>query len=158
MRNWPLPWADVLAFRWFGIKMDFSTNLYDSWCDAEFIQFGRKTLIGQGSTIMSSMIVGKYLIIKGIMVDDYVLIGGKTIIAPGTIIGRETLVGAISNTVYNQVLEPGWVYFGIPMKKLKPNKYAESRRDIIVKKEVDELRRFEIEHEVNVDEDKKDLL
>ncbi|MFW9941717.1 MAG: hypothetical protein ACFFFT_11810 [Candidatus Thorarchaeota archaeon] len=157
MRNWPIPWADVLAFRWFGMKMDFSSNLYDSWCDSEFIQLGRNVLIGQGATIMSSMVVGKYLIIKKIIFDDYVLIGGMTTIAPGTIVGKETLVGAISNTIYNQLLEPGWVYFGIPVRKLKKNKYAESQREIIMKRDVDEEKKYEIEHEINVDEDKKDL-
>ena len=46
---------------------------------------------------------------------------------------------------------------GIPVNKFKPNKYAESRREILVKKDVDEEKKFEIEHEINVDEDKKDL-
>jgi len=158
MRNWPFPWADVLAFRWFGVKMNFSSGLYDSWCDGEFIQFGRRNLVGQAATIMSSMVVGKYLIIKKVIFGDYVLIGGQTTIAPGTIVGKETFVGAMSNTVYNQILEPGWVYFGIPVRKLKPNKYAESRRDLIVKKDVDDHKKFEIEHEVNIEEDKKDLV
>ncbi len=157
VRNWPFPWTDVLAFKLFGVKMDFSSGLYDSWCDGEFIQFGRRNLIGQAATIMSSMVVGKYLIIKKVIFGDYVLIGGQTTIAPGTIVGNETFVGAMSFTVYDQVLEPGWVYFGMPVRKLKPNKYAESRRDLIVKKDVDARKKFEIEHEVNIEEEKKDL-
>jgi len=158
LRNSPLPWTDVLAFRLFGIDMDASSHLNDAWCDGEFIQFGRKNLCGQGSVIMSSMVVGKYLIIKKVIFGDYVLIGGQTTIAPGTIVGKETLVGAISFTVYDEILEPGWVYFGMPVRKLKPNKYAESRRDLIVKKDVDARKKFEIEHEVNIDEDKKELI
>ncbi|MFW9951700.1 MAG: hypothetical protein ACFFKA_16410, partial [Candidatus Thorarchaeota archaeon] len=35
LRNSPLPWLDVIAFRWFGIRMDFSSHLNDAWCDAE---------------------------------------------------------------------------------------------------------------------------
>ena len=35
IRNWPLPWIDVIAFRWFGLSMDFSSHLNDAWCDAE---------------------------------------------------------------------------------------------------------------------------
>ncbi len=152
MRNWPLPWVDILAFKWFGIKMSVTSSLYDSWCDGEFIQFGRKNLVGQGANIMSSMVIGKYLVIKKVIFDDYVLIGAMTTVAPGTIVGKETLMGAISNTVYDQVLEPGWVYLGIPMTKYKPNKYAESRRDIISKKDVDDKKRFDIEHEANIEE------
>jgi len=47
IRNWPLPWMDILAFRWFGIKMSLSSSLFDSWCDGEFIKMGRRVLIGQ---------------------------------------------------------------------------------------------------------------
>ncbi|KKM66380.1 hypothetical protein LCGC14_1481720 [marine sediment metagenome] len=60
--------------------------------------------------------------------------------------------------MYNQVLEPGWIYLGIPVIKLKPNKYAESSRKILIKRNVDDQQKFEVEHEVNVDEDKKDLI
>ncbi|MFX0105927.1 MAG: hypothetical protein ACFE75_10580 [Candidatus Hodarchaeota archaeon] len=157
MRNWPIPWMDILAFKWFGIRMSLSSSLYDSWCDGEFITLGRRVLVGQGATIMSSMVIGKYLIIKNVICGDYSLIGGHTTIAPGTLIGEDTFISAISNTIYNQILEPGWIYLGIPVTKLKENKYAKERRDIIMKRDVDEEKKFEIEHEINIEEDKKDI-
>ena len=157
IRNWPIPWMDILAFKFFGIKMSLSSSLYDSWCDGEFIKFGHKNLIGQGSVVMSSMGVGKYLIIKEVICDDFAVIGGLSTIAPGTIIGKDSVVGAISTTTYNQIIEPGWIYFGIPVIKLKENKYAESQREILMKRDVDEEKKYEIEYEINVDEDKKDL-
>ncbi|MFX1313644.1 MAG: hypothetical protein ACFFHD_13700, partial [Promethearchaeota archaeon] len=158
LRNSPLPWIDALAFRWFGINMDFSSHLNDAWCDGEFIDFGRKNLIGQGATIMSSMVMGKYLLIKRVIFDDFVLVGGHTTIAPGTIMGHDSVVGAISSTAFNQVIEPNWIYFGIPAIKLKENKYAEERRDLIIKRDVDEATKFEMEHEVNIEEEKKKLV
>ncbi len=158
LRNSPLPWIDALAFRWFGINMDFSSHLNDAWCDGEFIDFGRKNLIGQGATIMSSMVMGKYLVIKRVIFDDFVLVGGHTTIAPGTIMGHDSVVGAISSTAFNQVIEPNWIYFGIPAIKLKENKYAEERRDLIIKRDVDEATKFEMEHEVNIEEEKKKLV
>jgi carbonic anhydrase/acetyltransferase-like protein (isoleucine patch superfamily) len=100
---------------------------------------------------MSSMVVGKYLIIKQVIFDDYALIGGHATIAPGTIIGRDTVIGALSTTTYNQILEPGWIYFGIPSIKLKPNKYAESRKDLIIKKHVDEEVKQEVLHDANIE-------
>ncbi len=157
IRNWPLPWMDILAFKFGGIRMSLSSTLYDSWCDGEFIKFGRKNLVGQGAVVMSSMVVGKYLIIKEVICDDFAVIGGQSTIAPGTIIGKDSVVGAISTTTYNQIIEPGWIYFGIPVIKLKENKYAESQREILMKKDVDEEKKYEIEYEINVDEDKKDL-
>ncbi|MFX1554137.1 MAG: hypothetical protein ACFFBV_09440 [Promethearchaeota archaeon] len=158
MRNSPLPWIDAVALKLFGVNMDFTSHLNDAWCDAEFIKFGRKNLIGQGATIMSSMVVGRYLLIKNLIFDDYVMVGGHTTIAPGTVIGKESMVGAISTTTFNQILDPAWIYFGIPVIKLKENKYAEQRRDIIKKVDVDEVKKFEIIHDVNIDEDKKELI
>jgi acetyltransferase-like isoleucine patch superfamily enzyme len=158
MRNSPLPWTDAFAFKIYGLNMDYSSHLNDSWCDSDFIKFGRKVLIGQGATIMSSMVVGKYLILKDVVFEDYAMVGGHTTIAPGTIMGKESVIGALSSTTYNQVLEPGWVYFGFPAIKLKENKYAEERRDVIIKRDVDEAKKFETTHEVNIDEDKKELV
>ena len=158
IRNCPLPWIDTLAFRWFGMKIDFSSHLQDAWCDAEFIEFGRKVTIGQGAVVMSSMVVGKYLIIKKVIFNDYALVGGISTIAPGTIFGNDTVLGAVSTTIYNQVLEPEWIYTGVPARKFKPNKYAEERRDLLHQVDVDEEKKVNIELEVNVDEDKKDLL
>ncbi len=158
LRNSPFPWVDVIAFQQLGVDMDFSSHLADTWCDSEFIKLGRKVLIGQGATIMSSMVVGKYLLIKGVLFDDYVMVGGQTSIAPGTIIKKESVIGAISSTTYDQVLKPGWIYFGIPAIELKENKYAESKREILMKRDVDEAKKFEVSHEVNIDEDKKDLI
>ncbi|MHA2397375.1 MAG: hypothetical protein ACXADU_00615 [Promethearchaeota archaeon] len=158
MRNSPFPWLDVLVFKLFGVDMDTSSHLNDTWCDGEFIKFGRKNLIGQATTIMSSMVIGKYLIIRRVVFDDYVMIGTHATIVPGTIIGKETMVGAICTTTYNQVLEPGWIYAGMPVTKLRSNKLAESSREILMKKDSDEGVKFEVEHEVNIDEDKKDLI
>jgi len=158
IRNSPFSWVDVIAFKMFGINMDFSSHLNDAWCDAEFVNFGRNNLIGQGATIMSSMVVGKYLIIKKVIFDDYAMVGGHTTIAPGTIMGHDSVIGAISTTTYNQILESNWIYFGIPGIKLKENKYAQERRDIIIKRDVDEEVKIKMTHEVNIDEDKKNLI
>jgi hypothetical protein len=42
--------------------------------------------------------------------------------------------------------------------KYKPNKFAEQRRDRFFKKEVEEEITYEVQHDVNIDEDKKELL
>ncbi len=157
-RNSPFPWTDVFAFKQLGVNMDFSSHLADAWCDSDFIKFGRKVMIGQGATIMSSMVVGKYLLIKKVFFDDYVMVGGHTTISPGTIIGKESIIGAISSTTFDQALKPAWIYLGIPARKLKENKYAEERRDIIIKRQVAEAKKFEMSYEVNIDEDKKKLV
>ena len=138
--------------------MDFSSHLTDAWVDIEFIKFGRKVTVGQGAVVMSSMIVGKYLIIKECVFDEYTVIGGVSTIAPGTIIGKDTILGALSTTNYKQLLEEGWIYFGIPGIKLKPNKFAEEKSEIIVKRDVDTKTKYEVKKKINIDEDKRELI
>jgi len=46
---------------------------------------------------------------------------------------------------------------GIPAHKLKPNKYAHERRDIIKKVDVDDETHVKVKQKVNIDEDKKHL-
>ncbi|MFX1233399.1 MAG: hypothetical protein ACFFBY_02475 [Promethearchaeota archaeon] len=158
MTNSPLPWIVMWGFRWFGVHMDFSSHLQDAWVDTDFIKFGRKITIGQGSIVMSSMVVGKYLIIKKVIFEDYTVVGGVSNVSPGTIFGEESVSGAFTNTNYNQFLEPGWIYLGLPAMKYKPNKYAQQRRDRIFKRDVEEETSVEVEHEVNIDDEKKNLL
>ena len=154
VRNFPLPWMDVLAFRWFGVKIDFSSHLQDSWCDMEFIKFGRKVMIGQGSVVMSSMVVGTYLIIKKTIFDDYTVIGGMACVSPGTITGKDVLLGAISLSVLNQVLESEWIYFGIPCIKLKPQRFT--GETTMAKRSADDAKVVLFEQNVNIEEDKKE--
>ena len=158
INNSPLPWINIWSFKWFGVKVNFSDSLTDAWCDVEFIEFGKKILIGQGAVVMSSMILGNYLIIKKIVVEDYSVIGGHSTISPGTFVGKEGVLGALGITSFNQKLEKGWIYFGFPAVKLKPNKYAEMDRNIIRKIDVDQSKNLKVKSEVNIDEDKKDLI
>jgi len=152
-----LPWIVMWGFRWFGVRIDFSSHLQEAWVDTDFINFGRKVTVGQGAVVMSSMVIGKYLIIKRTIFDDYTVIGGVSNIAPGTFVGKDTVIGAFSTTTYDQILDQGWIYFGIPAIKLKPNKYAEERRDVILRRLVDDEKKFEEKHEINIDDDKKQL-
>jgi len=133
--------------------MDFSSHLQDSRRDVEFLKLGRKVMIGQGAVVMSSMVVGKYLIIKKVILDDYTVVGGMACVSPSTITGKDSLLGAISSTIYSQVLEPGWIYFGIPCIKLKENKLASVSE--MKKRDVDEEKVIYVDQEINNDEKKK---
>jgi len=105
------------------------------------------------------MVVGKYLIIKKTILGDYTVVGGLSLISPGTELGVESVSGAFSATIPNQKLEPSWIYIGPTLaRKFKPNKYAEQRRDIIYRHNVDDEIKYEVQQEVNIDEDKKELI
>ncbi|MBY9007514.1 MAG: hypothetical protein KGD63_12220 [Candidatus Lokiarchaeota archaeon] len=158
MNNWPLPYIDILVFRWFGTEIDFSSHLQDSWCDLEFVKFGRRVMVGQGAVVMSSMVIGKYLIIKEVILDDYAIVGGMSAVAPGTIFGKESMTGAFVVTAFDQILDPGWIYIGIPARKFKHNIDTVEKRAVITKKNIDEEEITEVKHEINIDEDKKSLI
>ncbi|MBY9014991.1 MAG: hypothetical protein KGD68_04795 [Candidatus Lokiarchaeota archaeon] len=158
MNQSPLPWIVMWGFRWFGVKLDFSSHLQDAWVDTDFIECGRKVTIGQGAVVMSSMIVGNYLIIKKVIIDDYTVVGGVSNVAPGSIFGKESVIGAFTNVNLNQVIEKGWIYLGLPAKKYKPNRYTEERRDIIYKTDVISETKYEVQQDVNSDEEKNNLL
>ena len=159
MSNGPLPWVVMWGFRWMGIRVDFSSHMQDAWTDGSFIEFGRNVTVGQGAVVMGSMVIGKYLIIKKVILGDYVVVGGLSHISPGTIMGKESIIGAFSTTIPNQIIEQAWIYLGPQVaRKLKPNKYAEQRRDVIYRRHVDEEIKYEVQQEVNIDEDKKKLL
>jgi hypothetical protein len=152
--NSPLPWIDILVFKIYGVKAQYRNLLHNSWCDIEFLTLGKNVLVGQGAVVMSSMIIGQYLIIKEINIGDNTVIGGQATISPGTYIGSDTIIGALGLTSYNQKLEDGWVYFGFPVIKLKPNKYAQTRSNLITKVNVDESKKLLISQNKKIENEK----
>lgn len=121
--NFPLPWLDIIAFKWFGVKVSMSTSLFDAWVDSEFIEIGKHTMIGQGSVIMSSMVTRDWLILRKITIGDHCVIGGYSVVAPGTTIEDNVVLAVHSSTAVGQSLESDWVYIGQPAKQYKKNEF-----------------------------------
>ncbi|MBD3350761.1 MAG: hypothetical protein GF364_04660, partial [Candidatus Lokiarchaeota archaeon] len=121
--HFPLPWIDILAFKLFGVKAPWQTGLFDAWVDTEFIEIGENTIIGQGSLTMSSMITRDYLIIQKITIGDNCVIGGYSVLSPGSKVGNNVVLGTHSATSVGQELESNWVYLGVPARKYKKNEY-----------------------------------
>lgn len=121
--NFPLPWLDIIAFKWFGVKVSMSTSLFDAWVDSEFIEIGKHTIIGQGSVLMSSMITRDWLILQKITIGDHCVVGGYSVVAPGTTIEDNVVIAVHSSTSVGQTLESDWVYIGQPAKKYKKNEF-----------------------------------
>ncbi len=121
--NCPLPYLDIIAFKLFGVKVGFRTTLFDAFVDTEFIEIGDNTIIGQGSCIMSSMVTREWLIIKKVKLGSNVIIGGYSVVSPGSVIPDNVLLGVHSGTSINQELESDWIYMGVPCRKYKKNEY-----------------------------------
>ena len=95
-----------------GITTHYSNKISTGNIDAEFIELGRNVIIGQGSSIKSSMILKGHLIIRKVIIEDNVIIGSNSFVAPGTHIGSNTNLGTMSITKFNQILDPNSSYRG----------------------------------------------
>lgn len=137
--RFPFPFLDNLAFKLFGVKTKFSNSLFEGWVDTEFMEFGRNVVIGQGSIIQSTIIVGNLLIIRKTTFDDNVRIGSHCLVMPGSHIGKNCILNSWSATVVGQVLEDGWIYLGGPAQKFKKNVFFEEDIKDKIKLRVDNL-------------------
>jgi len=76
---------------------------------------------GKGDTIIgNSVTLGHRAIIHGCQIADHVLIGMGAIILDDTRIQDNVVVGAGSVVTQGQTLESGFLYAGVPAKKIKP--------------------------------------
>ncbi|MFX1411407.1 MAG: hypothetical protein ACFFA6_13735 [Promethearchaeota archaeon] len=131
IKKWPiwlarqlsLPLLEILVFKILGVKTSFSNSLNEGWIDCEFVEFGKNVKIGQGSLIMSNLIVQDKLIIKKVIIEDRVIIGAHSVVLPGTTIESNTILDVISMTIVNQHLESNSVYRGVPAKKMEDDKF-----------------------------------
>jgi len=137
--RFPFPFLDNLAFKLFGVKTKFSNSLFEGWVDTEFMEFGKNVVIGQGSIIQSTIIVGNLLIIRKTTFDDNVRIGSHCLVMPGSHIGKNCILNSWSATVVGQVLEDGWIYLGGPAQKFKKNAFFEEDIKDKIKLRVDNL-------------------
>ncbi len=153
VKKWPcwlarqlnLPILETLVFKILGIKTNNSNSLNEGWVDCEFIEFGRNVKIGQGSVIMSNILINDKLIIKKVIIKDNVIIGAHACVVPGTVIESNTILGANSGTIINQHLESNSIYNGSPAKKIMVNQPITNRKEI-------EKQIFEIRSEARFDE------
>ncbi|MFX1302759.1 MAG: DapH/DapD/GlmU-related protein [Promethearchaeota archaeon] len=113
----PLPWAKILALKLFNIKILSNTGVLDSFIDSDFIEIGNNSILGEGSIIMSSLILGDFLLVKKVILKDGCTIGAYSVIAPGTIVEEGAILGMGSYTNINQRLEKNFIHFGRPAKK-----------------------------------------
>ncbi len=123
--RFPFPFLNNICFKVFGVKTKFSNSLFEGWVDTEFIEFGKNVVVGQGTIVQSSMIIGNLLIIKKTIIEDDVRIGSHAIVMPGTHIKNRSVLASNSVTTVDQKLDEGYIYVGVPAKELKRNYFFE---------------------------------
>ncbi|MHA1732785.1 MAG: hypothetical protein ACTSU5_12640 [Promethearchaeota archaeon] len=119
---YPLPLVLVLAFKVLGYKRrGVGTVLFDCWVDPEFTEIGRGVKLGLGCNVLGSMVVADKLVVKKTVVGAGTVVGVGAVITPGTVVGENCAIGALSTTELGQVLEAGWIYTGVPVRKVGLN-------------------------------------
>jgi carbonic anhydrase/acetyltransferase-like protein (isoleucine patch superfamily) len=99
--------------------------------DVNAIRIGNKVNIQDGAIIHctyekadtvigNNVSIGHRAIVHGCHIDDNVLIGMGAIVMDHVHVPSLTVIGAGALVPEGQKLESGWVYAGIPAKKLKP--------------------------------------
>ena len=133
--NFCFPWVNNFAFKMCDMRADFKSTMFDGWSDVEFIEFGDNIMIGQGAQVFSSILIRingiDHLLIKKVVIGDHVVLGGNSIVTPGTIVGKGTTLGVWAVTHINQILEPDWIYIGKPARKYQPTQkmIAETKKE-----------------------------
>ncbi len=98
--------------------------------DVNSIRIGDRTNIQDGAvihctyqkaatTLGSNVSVGHNAIVHGCTIEDNVLIGMGSIVMDNAVVQKNTIVAAGAIVLENTVCESGWIYAGIPAKKVK---------------------------------------
>lgn len=99
--------------------------------DVHSIRIGEDTNIQDGAivhctykrasvSIGSRVTIGHQAMIHGCAIDDEVLIGMGAIVLDHAHVGKGCIVAAGTVVLENSQLEPGFLYAGIPAKRIKP--------------------------------------
>jgi len=75
--------------------------------------------------IGSRVTIGHQAMVHGCTIEDDVLIGMGAILLDNCVVGTGCIVGAGSLVLENTVLEPGFLYAGTPVRKIKPTTEAQ---------------------------------
>lgn len=98
--------------------------------DVNFIKIGNKVNIQDGAvihgtyqkagtTIGNNVSIGHRALVHGCTLHDNVLVGMGAIVMDHTVVESNVLIGAGSVVLENSILESGYIYAGVPARKVK---------------------------------------
>ncbi|MBY9012774.1 MAG: hypothetical protein KGD70_10410 [Candidatus Lokiarchaeota archaeon] len=132
-RALPLPWLDIIAYRFFGTKVGKSVVLYEGYVDPEFVEIGDFTMTSLNICIFSHLIYQDKVLIKKVKVGKACVVGPHTIISPGTVMEDFAVLGVNSYTKINQNLEGNLIHVGTPVSITLPIQSLEESQQKAVK-------------------------
>ncbi|MDP1901473.1 MAG: gamma carbonic anhydrase family protein [Rubrivivax sp.] len=114
---------------WFGCVVDAPRHGVDLGAGANVQDNSLLRCSERAITIGRDCIVGHNVRLHDCRLGERVLVGMGSVLAPGTVVGDDTLVAAGSTTTAGQVLEGGWLWGGRPARRLLP--LDEGKRQMI---------------------------
>ncbi len=133
-----------------------NNNRINEYCNIHLpTNIKKKTFIGNNNYFMNSTTIDHDCIIEdNVILSSNVVLGGnihimkgsqigmKSIIHQNQIIGSYSMIGMNSMITKKLKVEPGYVFYGRPSKKIKKNLIGLKRNKISVKKLKNEKKRF----------------
>ena len=130
-----------------------NNNTFNEFCNIHLpTNYRKKTKIGNNNYFMNSSTVDHDCTIEdNVILSSNVILGGnvhimkgaqlgiKTTVHQNQVIGSYTMIGMNSIVTKKKILEPGFVFYGKPIKKIKKNSISLKRNSIdndILKKEI----------------------
>ena len=132
-RALPLPWLDIIAYRFFGTRVGSSVVLYEGYVDPLFVEIGDFTMTSLNICIFSHLIYQDKLLIKKVKIGKACVVGPHTIITPGTIMEDFAVLGVNSYTAINQRLKGNLIHVGTPVSITLPIQSVEESQQKVVK-------------------------
>lgn len=138
-RALPLPWADIVCFRFMGVHIGKNVVAYEGYIDPELVEIGNFTMTSLHICIFSHLIYNDKVLIKKTIVGKNCIVGPQTIISPGTIMEEGAILGANSYTSIGQRLQGNLIHVGTPVNATFPiQSVKESREKVEKVKEITE--------------------
>lgn len=151
-RALPLPWLDIIAYRFFGTRVGSSVVLYEGYVDPEFVEIGDFTMTSLNICIFSHLIYHDKVLIKKVKIGKACVVGPHTIISPGTVMEDFAVLGVNSYTKINQNLEGNLIHVGTPVSITLPIQSVEEsqQKAVKVKEEAKDSKENQLESNTNL--------
>lgn len=128
-RALPLPWLDIIVYRFFGIRIGKNVVLYEGYIDPVFVEIGNFTMTSLNICIFSHLLYHDKVLIKRVKIGEACVVGPHTIITPGTIMQDRAVLGVNSYTSIGQELEGDLIHVGLPVSVTLPIQSVEESQE-----------------------------
>ena len=132
-----------------------NNNISQFVCINRPTNLNKKTIIGNNNFIMNNSTIDHDCVIENnVILSSNVILGGnvyimngaqlgiRTIVHQNQLIGSFSMIGMGSIITKKKLIEPGYIFFGKPVKKIKKNLIAIKRNNLTVAFLKSETKRF----------------